>query len=187
MGKNSYQILGADSMTIKEETTLLVHSLAQMDPHDDQAITFFLTENLKRFKMIIENHTQGPLDDPVNPERKIDRTIDPKNIFLTILLLQQNDLFEHLSGKFAQFIDQKWLFSLEVMTQLIPLDHSAAQLQSALQGISMTQFLTSLSISDLPEDYEQDVVSIKLLLQKLFNSYKDKLDYLTDFILLLPN
>lgn len=102
-------------MTIKDETTAMVRTLSTLSPAE---YARFLTETIKRFQAILADHTRGPLDDPEHPEAPVDPSVDPRNIYLTVLLLDKDTLLAHLDGKFAQFINSKWFMAMDVFVKL---------------------------------------------------------------------
>ena len=109
-------------MTIKDETTAMVRTLSTLSPAE---YARFLTETIKRFQAILADHTRGPLDDPEHPEAPVDPSVDPRNIYLTVLMLDKDTLLAHLDGKFAQFINSKWFMAMDVFAKLLPLEAPA--------------------------------------------------------------
>ena len=168
-------------MTIKDETTLMVKKLSTLSEAEQAA---FALETGQRFRAILQNHTQGPLDDPDDPSAVPVPGVDPRNIFLTVLMLDKQVLLDNLSGKFATFINGKWLAAMDIFVQLLPLTAQAASLQEALSGVTLTQML-----SDAPLDVSQamaaDVALLRQALAEMFAGEAQKLSYLKQFAGLL--
>lgn len=167
-------------MHIKDETTAMVRTLSDLPAAERPR---FLSETLERFQAILADHTRGPLDDPDDPDAPVDPTIDPRNIFFTLLMLDKTTLLNNLDGKFAQFINGKWIMAMDVFVQLLPLRASSAELRQALDGVTLTEMLTESAA--LPEAYADDAVLLKQMLDQMNESPARKLAYLEQFAQLL--
>ena len=163
-------------MTIKDETTAMVRTLSTLSPAE---YARFLTETIKRFQAILADHTRGPLDDPEHPEAPVDPSVDPRNIYLTVLLLDKDTLLAHLDGKFAQFINSKWFMAMDVFVKLLPLEAPAQELREALGAISLTQMLAGDTL--FPATYADDAALLARTLTDMAQSPERKLVYLTQF------
>lgn len=164
-------------MNTKEETTLLVQKLSTLS--EDQ-LEAFLEQTVARFSAILQNHRQGPLDDPDNPEAIPDPGIDPRNIFLTVLMLDRTVFVHHLTGRFAGFINGKWLMAMDVFVDLLPLNASAETLREGLAGTTLTQMI-SAALIHYPDALSEDVALLRRTLHDMFSSGERKLYYLTQF------
>lgn len=167
-------------MNIKDETTQLVQTLKTLDSAEQNA---FLEKNLARFAAILSDHTRGPLDDPDNPDAPVDATVDPRNIYFTVLMLDKDTLLGNLDGKFASFINAKWVMALDIFVKLLPLGSSAAELREQLSGVRLTDMLATL-----PADqgaYADDLALIRNTLIDMFADTSRKQTYLAQFAKLL--
>lgn len=168
-------------MTIKDETTLMVKKLSTLSEAEQAA---FAQETSQRFRAILQNHTQGPLDDPDDLSAVPTPGADPRNIFLTVLMLDKQVLLDNLSGKFAAFINGKWLAAMDIFVQLLPLTAQAASLQEALNGVTLTQMLSDAPL-DVPQAMAADAALLRQTLTEMFAGEAQKLSYLKQFAGLL--
>lgn len=167
-------------MNIKDETTGMVRTLATLPPAEQPR---FLTQTMARFQAILTDHTRGPLDDPEHPDAPVDPTVDPRNIFLTVLMLDKTTFLNNLDGKFAQFINGKWLMAMDILAQLLPLRASAAELQVAFNGVKLTQMLAG-GVT-VPAAYADDAQQVKRMLVEMAEDPARKQAYLAQFAQLL--
>ena len=168
-------------MNIKDETTALVQTLATL-PADQQGE--FLSTTLTRFQTILQDHLHGPLDDPDNPDAPADPTVDPRNIFFTVLMLDKDTLLANLDGKFARFINAKWLMAMDILVKLLPLEAPAALLREQLADVTLPQMLSGEKIlADTPLAAEIALVQKALL--DMASGTERKQAYLAQFAALL--
>ncbi len=169
-------------MNIKDETTSMVQTLATLET---AAQADFLTQSQARFRAILKDHTRGPLDDPDHPDAPVDPTIDPRNIFFTVLMLDKDTFLANLDGKFAGFINGKWLMAMDVLVQLLPLQTSSARLREQLSGVTLTQMLSDGEIPSAPPLLAEDIALLRQTLLDMASSTERKQVYLAQFALLL--
>lgn len=168
-------------MNIKDETTMMVQTLATLD---SAAQADFMTQTLARFQSILNDHVHGPLDDPANPDAVADPTVDPRNIFFTVLMLDKDTLLANLDGKFARFINGKWLMAMDLFVKLLPLHASAASLREGLADVTLTQMLSGEKIlADAP--LADDIALVQKTLLDMASGTDRKQVYLAQFAALL--
>ena len=167
-------------MHIKDETTAMVRTLGTLPAAERPR---FLSETLDRFQAILSDHIRGPLDDPEAPNAPVDPTVDPRNIFFTLLMLDKTTLLKNIDGKFAQFINGKWIMAMDIFVQIVPLKASADELRQALCGITLEQMYSESAA--FPAAYADDAALLRQTLLCMDESTETKLAYLEQFAQLL--